>query len=733
MAREPGRSEKAEAWTAPKQSSRGGRGAALWPPSYGIRVVDDRPVQAAAIEAATGQNPAVVAGIAARGLAGRASIAVQRAAGLELQTGGGEALPAGVRASMERSFSADFSDVRIHQGVLAAGLGALAFTRGHHIHFTPGRFDPDSEGGRRLLGHELAHVVQQRAGRVHATRHGGGAPYNADPYLEAEADAAGDRAARGEEAGLDVADTASVGASDGPVQCKLLPAADTFASRVIDKDDLALKAIDESLKDYNLVAEDDEKHQERLGLLRRIDRQIYRWFATHRTDSLDTQTYTELLEEVLHQTEEEHADIVDRLRKGTLEGEGGLLPIDVSDLKQEEIEPVSKLWTSLVGRDGNIQVDHQNQGFEKKTYAQLAKLLQSAMGRQVIGYLDRSQRTKGEDERVMIVPQLPTELANKDKDGSSFASATRRLHDKDFAGHMFVDEPNADDRDFQTMDGPEDLTTAVLQGRRGVRLNGKKYLFGEGSGAYIKMDQYEAKHRMVGEHQNQILTPEFVTLGHELGHAMKMRAGAMAPTKDSTVFGALEGDEMEQRLWDNAEEIININGIDNKIREEHGVERRKYHKPLESVRGIQRQQELIQLICRVPRDPLTSKPLTQATELYSLNQKGLADDSVYQTTKQLISELLTPLQGVEAVITQKRLLVRREVDLLMEGVSFDALTALLKNEEFRELDQYLQRVDFGIGKDVAPVVQKVRDFQKTLKRLLPWRDRWSYGWGHRSK
>ncbi len=65
---------------------------------------------------------------------------------------------------------------------------------GQDLHFAPGKYSPASSHGQELIGHELAHVVQQRAGRV-AVPQGKGAPINADPALEAEADQLGKKAA----------------------------------------------------------------------------------------------------------------------------------------------------------------------------------------------------------------------------------------------------------------------------------------------------------------------------------------------------------------------------------------------------------------------------------------------------------------------------------------------------------------------------------------------------------
>lgn len=107
--------------------------------------------------------------------------------------GQGRPLPEPARLQMEAAFGQDLSHVRVHEGGQAESLDAVAYTQGHHIHFAPGKFSPRSREGMKLLGHELAHVVQQRAGRV-AVPQGAGAPINGDPHLEAEADRMASRA-----------------------------------------------------------------------------------------------------------------------------------------------------------------------------------------------------------------------------------------------------------------------------------------------------------------------------------------------------------------------------------------------------------------------------------------------------------------------------------------------------------------------------------------------------------
>ena len=78
----------------------------------------------------------------------------------------GRPLDAPLRRSMESRFGYDFSGVRVHDdarsAATAASIDAAAFTVGEDVVFASGRFEPSSPDGRRLLAHELAHVVQQR-------------------------------------------------------------------------------------------------------------------------------------------------------------------------------------------------------------------------------------------------------------------------------------------------------------------------------------------------------------------------------------------------------------------------------------------------------------------------------------------------------------------------------------------------------------------------------------------
>ena len=94
------------------------------------------------------------------GGAGEATVQYVRSLG-----GRGEPLGASEKEFFGQRMGYDFSSVRIHTGeeaaVSARDAGAKAYTYGNHIVFNAGRFEPGTHEGRRLLAHELTHVVQQ--------------------------------------------------------------------------------------------------------------------------------------------------------------------------------------------------------------------------------------------------------------------------------------------------------------------------------------------------------------------------------------------------------------------------------------------------------------------------------------------------------------------------------------------------------------------------------------------
>ncbi len=89
---------------------------------------------------------------------------------IQRSQGKGQELHASTKDSMEQAFGYDFGKVKIHHNQEAdyinRSLDALAFTTGKDIYFRQGAYQPDTIQGKKLLAHELTHVVQQAGGNV---------------------------------------------------------------------------------------------------------------------------------------------------------------------------------------------------------------------------------------------------------------------------------------------------------------------------------------------------------------------------------------------------------------------------------------------------------------------------------------------------------------------------------------------------------------------------------------
>lgn len=117
-------------------------------------ITRDKPAEHRADRVARGERPAPL------------SRAARDPAPASLGLGPGQPLPRAERRYFENRLGARLADVRVHPDASAAvELGANAFAAGRDIGFAPGRWQPGTHEGRRLLGHELGHVLEQGARR----------------------------------------------------------------------------------------------------------------------------------------------------------------------------------------------------------------------------------------------------------------------------------------------------------------------------------------------------------------------------------------------------------------------------------------------------------------------------------------------------------------------------------------------------------------------------------------
>ena len=106
-------------------------------------------------------NPSLMQKSTGKGMVASKELSSQ----LNSTKGKGIPLPEQKQAFFGQAFGQDFSGVRLHTDSQAVqmnkGLNAKAFNHGSDVYFNQGEYNPDSSEGKRLLGHELTHVVQQ--------------------------------------------------------------------------------------------------------------------------------------------------------------------------------------------------------------------------------------------------------------------------------------------------------------------------------------------------------------------------------------------------------------------------------------------------------------------------------------------------------------------------------------------------------------------------------------------
>lgn len=106
-----------------------------------------------------------------------------------LPIGPGRPLDARTRNEFQQHFGRDLSSVRVHDDARASesaeAVNAIAYTVGRDIVFRDGAFAPETASGKKLLAHELTHVVQQSGGSrqdEHSLEYGEGLPISSSAF-----------------------------------------------------------------------------------------------------------------------------------------------------------------------------------------------------------------------------------------------------------------------------------------------------------------------------------------------------------------------------------------------------------------------------------------------------------------------------------------------------------------------------------------------------------------------
>lgn len=504
-------------------------------------------------------------------------------------------LPQALRAGIENLSGLAMDDVRVHyNSSTPAQLQASAYTQGNNIHLGPGQ--------NKHLAHEAWHVVQQKQGRVRPTLQAFGVDINDDSGLEAEADRLGARAAQWGGVAPQVTGLANV-AADGPIQRLMDREAFLQQRQQAPVQNVRLGLIAGYLETFaGLDDGNDADYQLRLRALRGLDSEIHQILGGFNSLSIDTETNGALLVQLLDESSVAHRQLV-----AELAGNDELLPIDTTDL--EEQEAVLLLWRSIVTGAGNLRIAEKQLDFRNRMLAAIAKIMQGPGGRAMIAEINAGGVEAA--KRITLSSNFTDELEGTNRDE---AAKNEAIPLSDIVNLEQLQGEQAPDKAYQlNYISPEDallLENEQINVYHGnvddmaafnrflmtndqpyIRYRNEVYRMGTGTGSYVRI-QTQGSGRLVGENDQEIFTPEFVTVGHELGHARRLLKGASIPHGLSLdTLGVAAG--VDQELWNLPEEFVNIKGVENMIRGEHRIDARKYHSgTATSVRGMKNFRQL---------------------------------------------------------------------------------------------------------------------------------------------
>jgi hypothetical protein len=348
----------------------------------------------------------------------------------------------------------------------------------------------------------------------------------------------------------------------------------------------AVRPVAAALKRYN-NRQSKASPLGRLELLWSLEQAIYSFYHAQATAELkgaDVDAVGKLLQE----SEDEYADIVNSYPSN-------MLPMDTRGWSQTEIDTATNVWSSIAESRGRIQVAG-TAAYTKRTLANLAKIMRTPTGRRLLAYLNQGKAKQDIGKRVYISDVLPPELAtsgldvNKKSYARGLGERARFASDKaQDVKHTATKPRSTKASKYQAVQGPfsfddvkpTGLEEAIWSGKKGISVAGQGYFtFGKGAtGAFVHtIRAWDIEQDIPNLRGHVSYTPEFITLAHELGHAMHHLAGAT--TGQTTLDASMRPTGSKDTDWSNAEEVFTIMGIDNPIRREAGLDYRATHATL---------------------------------------------------------------------------------------------------------------------------------------------------------
>lgn len=336
-----------------------------------------------------------------------------------------------------------------------------------------------------------------------------------------------------------------------------------------------LNIIATNLHNYNTVEpSDDGDFQLRLGALKMLLTSLHEWFDQFKTGSLNTVPNAIYLKSFYADVEQEHQHLIMQIAATDY------LPVDTRGMEETEIEKIRKIWVDLLGGTGNIIIhDRSSEAFRKRIMADFARLLEGRFGRDLLHDLNKKREHAGND--IIVGENFADRTGDEERPESEAIPMSSLVKETESAYKLTGSSGDSARMDLPRHDGKnESFDPAAFHDFLISNDDSEKFKWGEsaykkggGTGSLVRLAGEENENIGIGD--TQIIAPGFVTLGHELGHAQRLLRGAPLHNEDFKEMGVTG--RVDQLLWNNPEEFVNINAVENRIRSEHNLSRRLYH------------------------------------------------------------------------------------------------------------------------------------------------------------
>ena len=359
--------------------------------------------------------------------------------------------------------------------------------------------------------------------------------------------------------------------------------------------------ISKRLRLYNRIANDNTQVPARVKLLGELDHEIYKWFDTLQTQDFDTEPRALHMRDLMEELDAEHVNVV---RAAVA---AGVVPVYTEGLTKWQKRRATRLWTSVSQGAGMLQIEGGTDvAFKDKTLSSMAKMLHTYTGRELIDYLDapapghapgvgalpdnpRTHRgLTGYETFIVPETQALRNVGIAGATGTHEDSANKPLSQIHGAGpgqadYVQLAHPPRKRADYPVVTNPAEYNAALLDGKPGFAIRQgdttQYYKFGTGEGNALVM-RYGQFSRGIGPGGVEVISPDFVLLAHEMGHAVRVRGGGYATDEQFGWFG-----EQKSNWMNRAEEMSNVIGIENPIRGESGITTRSTYNTWKFVHG----------------------------------------------------------------------------------------------------------------------------------------------------